>query len=163
MTKVSLVSRCIFYLHQIYREKIKWNPFHSHESNDIIYQKAQFLNRLKHTHVKKQTNKHTRQTSMFPLSFMSSMFIFCAVSTISTAVLSLWLLLNTCITTFFRNNQISCWGVIATGISTSSWRLIISLGWAVKQSWLWRIHCFINFLLLLLFLFVNLDELFCQF
>ena len=77
---------------------------------------------------------------------------------------SLWLLLNTCITTFFRNNQISRWGVIATGISTSSWRLIIRLWWAAKQSWLCRIPCFIfiNFFFLLLFLLVNLDELIFQ-
>ena len=141
---------------------MKWNPLHNYELTDIIYQKVQFPNRPKHTYMKKQTNKHTRQASMFPLSFMSSMFMSYSLSAISTAVLSLWLLLNTHITTFLGNNQISCWGVTATCVSTatpsssSSWRLIIRPWWAVKQSWLWRIHCFINFFFLLLFFFVNL-------
>ena len=162
MTNVSYIQMYL-YLHQIKRERTKWNPSQNNESTDVIYHKVLFLNRHKHAHVK--TNKHTRQASMFPLSFMLSMFMFCSVSAISTAVFSLKCLLNTYITTFLRNNQIDCRGVIVTGISTSSWRLIISLWWAVKQSWLWRIHCFIfiNLLLLLLFLFVNLDELFCQF
>ena len=128
---------------------------------------AQFLNRLKHTHVKKQTNKQTNTLDKLPcFHYHSCHQCLCLALCLPFLLLyfSLWLLLNTCITTFFRNNQISRWGVIATGISTSSWRLIIRLWWAVKQSWLCRIPCFIfiNFLLLLLFLLVNLDELIFQ-